>query len=80
MKSKTKKQQLKDSIIRQLRDEYRVTDKELQSGSFYFCGSAVLAEEVLPRFEAQYGVVLEKREFLNWQDFAEKLATAVCEK
>ena len=80
MGRKTKKQQLIDKITEQLRDDYRVSEKELASGSFYLSDSFVQVEDVIPFFESRYGVALRNKSFDNWQAFMETVADKVLKK
>lgn len=80
MARKTKKQQLVEKITEQLRDDYHVSEKELQSGSFYLGDSFVQMDDVLPFFESQYGVALRNQDFDNWQEFIGMVADKVLKK
>ena len=77
MARKTKRQQLKEKIFRELQDRYHVTGRELASGSFIYGNGNITAEDVLSDFEQEFGVELEKKEFSNWTEFAESLADRV---
>lgn len=80
MAKKTKTQQIKEKIFLELQSRYHVSGKELASGSFIYADAAVTVEEVLPDFEREYAVELEKKSFNNWGEFAESLARKVAFK
>lgn len=80
MARKTKKQQLIEKITEQLRNDYRVSEKELCSGSFYLSDSYIQVEDVIPFFESLYGVALRNQAFDNWQSFIEAVAVKVLKK
>ena len=79
-KKKTKMQQIKEEIFQELQSRYHVSGKELASGSFIYADANVTVEEVLPDFEREYSVELGKKEFNNWNEFAESLARKIVRK
>ena len=80
MKKKTKTQQIKEEIFQELQSRYHVTGRELSSGSFIYGDANVMAEDVIPDFEREYGVELEKKEFSNWDEVAESIARKAARK
>lgn len=79
-KKKTKTQRIKEEIFQELQSRYHLTGRELASGAF-ICGDAhATVEDVLPDFEREYGVSLEKHDFNNWSEFAESIAQKAARK
>jgi len=75
--AKTKKcmrVQLMKDIRNRLQGEFKVSERELVSGSFYYNPDAVLLEDVVPFFESQYDLDLKSYNFGNWEDFIKKVA------
>ena len=77
---KCRKVQLAKEIKNRLQAEFRVSERELVSDSFYLDNDAVLLEDVLPFFESQYDIDLKSLDFSNWDDFAVKMAELILEK
>ena len=79
-KKKTKTQCFKNEVLQKLRDCYHISDKELDSGSFYYGEGNLMPDEVIPDLEREYGIKVEKKEFLNWAEVVESVATKVARK
>jgi len=78
---KCRKVQLAKEIKNRLQAEFRVSERELVSDSFYLDNDAVLLEDVLPFFESQYDIALKDRSFGNWSEFIETITNlVVCKK
>ena len=78
---KCRKVQLAKEIKNRLQAEFRVSERELVSDSFYLDNDAVLIEDVLPFFESQYDIALKGRSFGNWSEFIETITNlVVCKK
>ena len=78
--AKTKTQRIKEEIFQELQSRYHVSGKELASGSFYYGEGNVMPEEVIPDLEREYGIILEKKEFSNWDEVAESIARKATRK
>lgn len=81
--AKTKKcmrVQLMKDIRNRLQSEFKVSEWELISGSFYYNPDAVLLEDVMPFFESQYDLDLKSYNFSNWEEFIQMVAELASEK